>query len=180
MSVALSKMHPFETEPCVPQGNLVYLAMITNRVPVIPPFTSSGHIGFAQPIPFGDIFDVPRLREAIGPVIEWRDLKDPASEEIEDIGCWNIWEAVQDEHKNPRHSHVPTWLNLGKLSPLPSHSPAHQQRRHLLHARTRLGETPSGDKERPAQHVLVARIARLPGNARGKSGQHPPLADPFG
>ncbi|EIN11023.1 hypothetical protein PUNSTDRAFT_85524 [Punctularia strigosozonata HHB-11173 SS5] len=100
------------TNDVMTYGNLIYLGMITNRVPVIPPFTSSGHIGFAQPVPFGDIFDILRLRKAVGPILEWRDIKDPESEEIEDIGCWNIWEAVQYEHKNPRHSHVPTWLNL--------------------------------------------------------------------
>lgn len=61
-------------------------------------------------VPFGEVFDVPRLSKALGkPVLEWRQVKDLTtanSSELETIGCWNIWEATQyDDHfarKSPR------------------------------------------------------------------------------
>ncbi|KAG5647758.1 hypothetical protein DXG03_008481 [Asterophora parasitica] len=93
--------------------NLIYLAMITDRIPVIPMFTPS-HIGGAvPPIDFGLVFDVPRLRKALNiPVLEWHEVKDRASNEVEEIGCWNTWEAVQKNEHYPRRSHVPDHLKL--------------------------------------------------------------------
>ncbi|OBZ78653.1 hypothetical protein A0H81_00005 [Grifola frondosa] len=41
-------------------GNLIYLGLITSRVPILPPFTS--YLGSdVEPLPFSEIFDVPRL-----------------------------------------------------------------------------------------------------------------------
>lgn len=84
----------------------------------MPMFTPS-HIGdHVVTIPFGDVFDVPRLSEALGkPVLEWRDVKDPNSTNIDELGCWNIWEAVQEREKFPRRSPVPGHLKLGKHYP---------------------------------------------------------------
>lgn len=88
-------------------------------MPVIPPFVPS-HIGSdVPPIAFGEVFDVPRLRQAVGPIVEWHELKNPESSQLEDIGCWNIWQAVQFDADSPRYSVVPSWLNLGK-STLPT------------------------------------------------------------
>jgi hypothetical protein len=106
------------------QGNLIYLALITNRVPIIGAFTPShvnGH-GHAPHIPFGDVFDVPRLRKHLNkPVLEWREVKDYShSSEVEEIGCWSTWEAVQERETFPRGSSIPIELNLG---PLPSSLP---------------------------------------------------------
>ena len=91
--------------------------MITGRIPIIPPFTSYID-GTASPLPFSEIFDVPRM--ALGtntPILEWHMVKDvdrAHSEHAKDeIGCWNIWESVQIYEHYPRHSWVPVWLKLG-------------------------------------------------------------------
>ncbi|KAK0194202.1 hypothetical protein F5146DRAFT_926365 [Armillaria mellea] len=86
--------------------NLIYLGLITDRVPILPMFTPS-HIGpAAPPIAFGDVFDVPRLRQALDrPILEWRDVKDPNSAELDGLGCWNVWEATSQNHaQGPRES----------------------------------------------------------------------------
>ena len=96
--------------------NLIYLGFITDRVPVVAMFTPS-HIGGDAPvITFGEVFDVPRfIRESGIPLLEWLEVKDPESDVIDDIGCWNIWEAVQYYEHYPRGSSVPDWLKLGEL-----------------------------------------------------------------
>jgi len=93
--------------------NLVYLGLITDRIPVMPMFTPSHIGGHVRPIPFGDVFDVPRLRRLLGkPVLEWREVKDPQSDSIDELGCWNVWEAVQVHEAFPRDSAVTRHLNL--------------------------------------------------------------------
>ncbi|KAI0347794.1 hypothetical protein BDW22DRAFT_1349857 [Trametopsis cervina] len=93
--------------------NLIYLGIITDRVPIIAMFTPS-HIGGDAPvITFGEVFDVPRfIKESGTPLLEWLDVKDPQSDAVETIGCWNIWESVQYYEHFPRNSFVPDWLNL--------------------------------------------------------------------
>lgn len=77
-------------------------------------FTPSHIGGSVPPISFGEVFDVPRLRDLIGrPVLEWREVKDTSSETVDDIGCWNLWESVQYHEHRPRGSAVPTHLKLG-------------------------------------------------------------------
>ncbi|KAI0342152.1 hypothetical protein BDW22DRAFT_1331518 [Trametopsis cervina] len=94
--------------------NLIYLAKITDRIPIIPTFTPSWHIGGDAPgITFGEIFDVPRFIQETGiELLEWHQVKDPASTEVEEIGCWSVWQAVQNFEDQPRGSDVPKWLNL--------------------------------------------------------------------
>ncbi|KAF8665360.1 hypothetical protein AX16_000379 [Volvariella volvacea WC 439] len=101
------------TNDVMTYANLIYLALITDRIPIMPMFTPS-HIGsHVPPIPFGEVFDVPRLSKALGkPVLEWRDVKDSASNQVDDIGCWNVWEAVQSREHHPRRSPVPGHLKL--------------------------------------------------------------------
>ncbi|KAL0951547.1 hypothetical protein HGRIS_008230 [Hohenbuehelia grisea] len=101
------------TNDVMTYGNLIYLALITDRIPVLAMFTPS-HIGGGEaPIAFGDVFDVPRLRQLIGkPVLEWREVKDSSSDVVDDLGCWNIWEVVQDNEKFPRRSSVPDRLKI--------------------------------------------------------------------
>ncbi len=94
--------------------NLLYLAKITDRVPIIGLFTPSHIGGDAAPIPFGEVFDVPRFIQESGlPMVEWDEVKNPDSNEIEDLGCWNIWEAVQYYEHYPRGSSIPDWVGLG-------------------------------------------------------------------
>ncbi|KAF8160717.1 hypothetical protein B0H34DRAFT_349230 [Crassisporium funariophilum] len=80
--------------------NMIYLGTISNRVPIIPPFGPDHHIsGEAGALPFGQIFNLTRLRQAIRqPVLEWLDVKDlpsarsiskPADSELEQLGCWS-------------------------------------------------------------------------------------------
>ncbi|KAF5368478.1 hypothetical protein D9758_002235 [Tetrapyrgos nigripes] len=94
-------------------ANLVYLGLITERVPVIPPFTPS-HVGWdVAPIAFGDVFDLPRMRRLIGkPIIEWRDVKKQDSETLENLGCWGVWESSLAANTEPRGTNVLRHLKL--------------------------------------------------------------------
>lgn len=95
-------------------ANLIYLGQITDRVPVIGLFTPSHIGGDAPPIAFGEVFNVSRFIEDSGiAIVEWDDVKNPDSEVLEDLGCWNVWEAVQYYEHHPRGSTVPDWVGLG-------------------------------------------------------------------
>lgn len=95
--------------------NLIYLGSLTNRVPILPPFTPSHIGGSVPPIGFGEIFDVPRLRmEMNQPLIEWHEIKNRSAEAVQELGCWNTWEAVQQHATSPRYSSLTDRLKLGK------------------------------------------------------------------
>jgi len=93
--------------------NLIYLGLLTNRVPIVGMFTPS-HIGTLNPpIDFGKVFDVPRMRrEMQKPLIEWHEVKNLSSEVIDDIGCWNTWESSQYNNHHPRQSTLVPLLKL--------------------------------------------------------------------
>lgn len=107
-------MHPISVlHVYILQGNTVYLALITGRIPVMPPFTPSHIGGDAENIPFGEVFDVPRLRSLINsPVVEWHDLKARESDELEHLGCWSIWQSQQYYEYEPRMTWLPQELHL--------------------------------------------------------------------
>ncbi|KAJ7824383.1 hypothetical protein B0H14DRAFT_3728695 [Mycena olivaceomarginata] len=71
--------------------NLMYLAHLTGRVPIIPRFRPV-HMGSnASQLDFAEVFDIPRLQTGLGtPILEWREVKDLESETVEDLGCWDI------------------------------------------------------------------------------------------
>lgn len=103
--------------------NLLYLALLTNRTAVLPPFAPS-HLGStAGYVDVGDVFDLPRLSSAIGvPIIQWSDLKRPESEHLDTLGCWSIWAtAATDEHeKKPRFNVIEPRLKLDvSYTPVP-------------------------------------------------------------
>ncbi|KZT02434.1 uncharacterized protein LAESUDRAFT_815288 [Laetiporus sulphureus 93-53] len=101
------------TNDVITYANLIYLGVITGRVPLLPMFTPSHIGGDAGTIAWGDVFDVPRfIRESGIDIVEWRDVKDLSEPEVEDIGCWNVWESVQYREHFPRGSAVPGWLAL--------------------------------------------------------------------
>ncbi|KAI8990457.1 hypothetical protein BD414DRAFT_483706 [Trametes punicea] len=101
------------TNDIMTYANLIYLGTLTDRVPVVAMFTPSHIGGDAEPIPFGEVFDVPRFIEESGiPLLEWHEVKDPASAVVDELGCWNIWEAVQYNEHFPRRSVVPHMLGL--------------------------------------------------------------------
>ena len=97
------------------QGNLIYLARMTNRVPVLPPLDS--YIGRRpQPIPFSTIFDVPRMERELGmDIIEWKDVKNTVTEDHQDkIGCWTLWATAEGRPDGePRGSRHQYSLHLG-------------------------------------------------------------------
>ncbi|KAL0956952.1 hypothetical protein HGRIS_003053 [Hohenbuehelia grisea] len=95
------------TNDVMTYANLIYLGLITDRIPVIPIFMPTHMDGALPTIPFSEVFDLPRLRQLLGkPVLEWREVKDRESNIVEDLGCWNIWEAVHMHEKHPRISVV--------------------------------------------------------------------------
>ncbi|KAJ3487322.1 hypothetical protein NLI96_g3606 [Meripilus lineatus] len=93
-------------------GNIVYLARMTDRIPVLPPLDSYiGH--WSTPRPLSSVFDLARLSEALGfPVLEWSQVKDPESTEIDVLGCWNIWQVANLDAIAPREARNPRELYL--------------------------------------------------------------------
>ncbi|KAF7971400.1 hypothetical protein HWV62_21242 [Athelia sp. TMB] len=101
------------TNDVMTYANLIYLAQLTGRVPVVPPFVPSHIGGDAGSIAFGEVFNTTRLGELIGiPVIEWQDVKQPGSDYDDEIGCWDVWQSTQYSEDYPRRSGVPDALNL--------------------------------------------------------------------
>ncbi|KAF7303207.1 hypothetical protein MKEN_01284500 [Mycena kentingensis (nom. inval.)] len=101
--------------------NLIYLGMITSRIPVIPVFLPSHQLLNAwagnaaeNPLPFSEVFDLPYLRKATRtPILEWSDVKRrDASTLMESVGCWSVWQAIQNEDPAPRQSFMPWFLKL--------------------------------------------------------------------
>ncbi|KAJ6520709.1 hypothetical protein DFH09DRAFT_939656, partial [Mycena vulgaris] len=118
--------------------NLIYLALLTQRVPIVPFFRpthiTKGDNHHGPNIDFGDVFDIPQLERAIGkPVLEWWKVKARDSKSVDPLGCWNVWEAVKITNKGPHMSSVPDLLKLDisyttaptwiKLLPDVSHDP---------------------------------------------------------
>lgn len=94
--------------------NLLYLGKITDRVSVIGTFTPSHIGGEVPPIAFGEVFNVSRfIEDSKVPMVEWDEVKNPDSEVVDAIGCWNVWEAVQYYEHYPRGSSIPDWVGLG-------------------------------------------------------------------
>ena len=120
---SLPSLTPFPSHAVndvITYANLIYLGHITGRVPVVPIFIPSHIGGDAPSIRFGEVFDVPRFVKDSGiPLVEWHEVKDPASEAIDELGCWNVWEAVQSYEHQPRYSWVTDHLGLGESPSLP-------------------------------------------------------------
>ncbi|KAG1802972.1 uncharacterized protein HD556DRAFT_1490165 [Suillus plorans] len=103
------------TNDVITYGNLIYLALITERIPIIPKFLSNHIDPSAPPFVFEEIFDVPRLSQAIGiHLLQWHEVKDPESQVVDDLGCWTVWETVQRHIKVPEPRRSPS-LNVLKL-----------------------------------------------------------------
>lgn len=69
---------------------------------------------------FGDVFDLPRLRQSLGmPLIEWRELKDIEAGRklpLEPLGCWSLWQPYDRMNQKPRPNFITgnMQLALGK------------------------------------------------------------------
>ncbi|KAG9038503.1 hypothetical protein FS837_001244 [Tulasnella sp. UAMH 9824] len=108
--------------------NLLYLALITQRIPIIPPLVPSpSHLGFDKPLPminFGEVFDLPRLRRALrSPILEWKDvkrahygepwsIKTPPMDGVveEELGCWSTDQVIRGRW--PHRTSLETFLKL--------------------------------------------------------------------
>lgn len=116
------------TNDVMTMANLIYLAKISDRIPIIPNFTPEYHVGGpdVERIPFSEVFDVPRLSKAIDlPILEWHQVKDTESEEIEELGCWSVWASVSRPPEGPRGSRVPSDLGLDiSYTPVPDWVPS--------------------------------------------------------
>lgn len=126
------------------------------------------HIGAVPSIDFGLVFDVPRLRQALQvPILEWHEVKERNSQELEELGCWNTWEAVQDREAFPRGSSVVNLLNLGEKTPhellvtllMIYHRPIVHQGPHMDQGYPPL-------RARSTQFLLGSRSTRLPRDPR--------------
>lgn len=116
------------------QAHVVYTAILSDRVAIIPPLTPDlAHVGGkpkqVPPITFGEIFDIPHLRKALNwPVLEWSEVKKaaydvPLSHEttpvdgvvMEELGCWGIRTVGNKGSQDPGHSVHEMLLQLGEL-----------------------------------------------------------------
>jgi len=89
--------------------------MLTERVPIVGPFTPSHIGGDAGEILFGEVFDIDYLSQTIRiPVLQWSEVKNTSSLEIEDIGCWSVWQAVQTHESRPRMTNALSLQGLGE------------------------------------------------------------------
>lgn len=96
--------------------NLIYLGLITERIPVIPTFATTHGISVdEEKIRFSEVFDLQRLQKELRmPVIEWGDVKQNTSVEVDEIGCWSSWLGLKPESSNspPIWTAIPHWLKL--------------------------------------------------------------------
>ncbi|CAE6442897.1 unnamed protein product [Rhizoctonia solani] len=109
--------------------SLVYLSILTRRVPVVPAFLAE-HFGKATdiaPTPFSDVFDLPYLSEKLGiSLVEWHELKrtayssaDGPRPEIEKIGCWSTTAGYKDSRPSYTYSAEVYGLDVS-YTPVPS------------------------------------------------------------
>lgn len=110
--------------------HLLYLAFLSGRTAVLPPFSPS-NVGFESGyVPVSSVFDLQRLAKALGrapfldrddeesrasthgnnafPIIEWQDLKSHISNFSADsppasdrLGCWSLWATGSAESERP-------------------------------------------------------------------------------
>ncbi|QRV98201.1 O-FucT domain protein [Ceratobasidium sp. AG-Ba] len=113
------------TNQVIATVNLIYLAILTGRTPIIPPLLPDhfGNLDTVAPIAFSDIFDIPRLTNELNiPVIEWHEVKIPTSPEIESIGCWNTGSVMaatgnvppSSDHPHVSYTPVPSTFTLSR------------------------------------------------------------------
>lgn len=109
---------------------MIYLAVMTRRIPILGPLLPLElHLGAGgNTIDFGEIFDLPRLSEAIQtPILQWSDVKKASynstldynkddtesGAETDFIGCWSLWPTINKKEKEPYESGLPWFLHLG-------------------------------------------------------------------
>ncbi|KAF7979986.1 hypothetical protein HWV62_40068 [Athelia sp. TMB] len=87
-------------------ANMLYVAINSGRIPIMPEFTGYRVEWQAGYISFGEVFDVPQLSAALGtPILEWNQVKDYTGTtgpvQSDPLGCWTLWAPYAGD-KSPR------------------------------------------------------------------------------
>jgi hypothetical protein len=111
----------------------VQLALLSGRIPILPPFPPSHTGPKSGLLPFSEIFDLPLFSQTLGiPIIEWQDIKNttnvnPNPEyidlygdrwngyyggESEELGCWSLWITQRGRGAEPREGRIPEAFSL--------------------------------------------------------------------
>ncbi|KAG9006312.1 hypothetical protein FRB93_008801 [Tulasnella sp. JGI-2019a] len=110
-------------------ANLIYLAILSDRVAIIPPF-DPGNIGRLQDVGvvhFGDIFDIDHFHWKTGvSLLEWRDVKRmpevSSLAEMDFLGCWTLHATANDRKGRPHGIQLFKYLGLdASYTPVPAH-----------------------------------------------------------
>ncbi|KAG6911162.1 hypothetical protein DXG01_003902 [Tephrocybe rancida] len=160
--------------------NMIYLATISDRIPIVPPFAPDHHISpSAGPLPFGEIFDLNELRNRIRkPVLEWSDVKSlpprlslDAPSSVEQIGCWSTRPPEQKEPilaQNLLH-HLGLDISYTRLPP-------HTRQDPVLAAHGHISLIPLAEKIYPLSPLSNAEdktlMAQSPNGAKLSPGNH--------
>ncbi|GLB37406.1 putative GDP-fucose protein O-fucosyltransferase [Lyophyllum shimeji] len=115
--------------------NMIYLGIISDRIPVVPPFAPDHHISpSAGPLDFGKIFNLTELRRSLRkPILEWSEVKAlaprlsiGAPSSVEGLGCWS---TRPPDQKDPIRApnllhHLGLDVSYTRLPPHVRHEPA--------------------------------------------------------
>ncbi|KAF9016821.1 hypothetical protein BDZ89DRAFT_1075312 [Hymenopellis radicata] len=84
------------------QINLIYLALLTDRIPILSKFVPTTQTPGAEFLLFSEVFDLPRLRDALNMHI--------LGTSVESIGCWSTRKAQFNREPVPTsHSRLYQW-----------------------------------------------------------------------
>ncbi|KAF8525036.1 hypothetical protein BU17DRAFT_83942 [Hysterangium stoloniferum] len=93
-------------EQTISQINLLYLASLTRRVPVMADFVPKEMRNGSGFIPVSDVYDLARLSESLlSPILEWADIKERNSGILDEIGYVSLT-PVPDSRFGPDTNHV--------------------------------------------------------------------------
>ncbi|KAJ7053007.1 hypothetical protein C8F01DRAFT_1261182 [Mycena amicta] len=101
--------------------HLIYLARLTERVPILPRFRPANSNANVRDIDFGEVFDLERLRSQLRtPILEWKDVKDVQSDKLEELGCWDIHHKKWDSEVEEVYLQTPINVNVDvSYTPMP-------------------------------------------------------------
>ena len=118
--------------------NTVYVAFLSNRTAIIPPFKPA-HISSSAGRPaFSEVFDVPRMSRLIPgglPIVDWYEVKEKESNYTDELGCWSAW-ATPRPDSGPRNGIIPRILHIDvSYTPVPRNTKLLQSLPNELHIR---------------------------------------------
>ncbi|KAJ7474504.1 hypothetical protein B0H11DRAFT_2035682 [Mycena galericulata] len=103
--------------------NLIYLGLITERVPIIPRFAPRHLQPSSSELDFGEIFDIP---------LQWSQVQEPYSQYIDELGCWNVQNTMRHTSGLYHDVSYTTPPDLQKPELSPAHRVALPPDEHLL------------------------------------------------